>query len=119
MSEKTSGKFLFKLNWAANGQQIMECKIDKIKIFIRPFYFLKISHFFGYGYPEFDLSSPDKPNDYETDFEKFPVQKMRLEILDSLICLDSFNFENPDNPQDLRQSTLTRSTHIGRKVEEE
>jgi hypothetical protein len=69
----------------------MECKVDKVKMFIRPYFFLKLSHYFGYGAPEFDLSSEDRPNFYETDFEKLPVMKMKFEVLDSLICIDSFD----------------------------
>ena len=69
----------------------MECKIDKVKMLMRPFYFMKLGHYFGYGYPQFDMTAEDRPNDFETDFEKQPVQNMKLEILDSLICFDSFN----------------------------
>lgn len=95
---ESSGKFLFKMTWAANGQQIMEMKVDRIKVFLRPVYFLKISHFFGYGYPEFH---DEKPNEYETDFEKFPVMKMKLLVLDSLICVDSFNVDLLQNEEPL------------------
>ena len=69
----------------------MECKVDKVKVFIRPYYFMKIGHFFGYGYPEFDMTSDDRPNYYETDFEMLPIMKMKIEILDSMICMDSFD----------------------------
>ena len=37
------------------------------------------------------MTADDRPNDYETDLEKQPVQNMKLEILDSMICFDSFN----------------------------
>ena len=84
------GKFLFKMHWAPDGEQQMDCKIDKVKVFIRPNCFMKIGHFFGYGYPEFDLMSEDRPNAYETDVEKLPIMKLKIDILDSMICMDSF-----------------------------
>lgn len=56
-----------------------------------------ISHFFGYGFPEFDLNSFECPNIYETDLEKLPVLKMKVEIQDSMICLDSFKSEDIQN----------------------
>jgi hypothetical protein len=78
------------MHWASDGEQQMDCKIDKVKVFIRPNCFMKIGHFFGYGYPEFDPMSEDRPNDYETDVEKLPVMKLKIDILDSMICMDSF-----------------------------
>ena len=65
-----------------------------MKVFVRPYYFLMIAHFFGCGYPEFDLDSFECPNFYETDFEKLPILKMKVEVLDSMICLDSFKSED-------------------------
>lgn len=65
-----------------------------MKVFVRPYYFLMISHFFSCGYPEFDLDSFECPNHYETDFEKLPILKMKVEVLDSMICIDSFKSED-------------------------
>ena len=36
------------------------------------------------------MDSDDRPNYYETDFEKLPIMTMTVEILDSMICVDSF-----------------------------
>ena len=63
-------------------------------MFVRPYYFLMIAHFFGYGYPQFDMDSFECPIAYETDFEKLPVLKMKVEVLDSMICIDSFKSED-------------------------
>ena len=78
------------MHWTADGQQQMDCKIDKVKVFVRPNCFMKVGHFFGYGYPEFDQMSEDRPNHYEADLEKLPVMKLKVELLDSMICMDSF-----------------------------
>jgi hypothetical protein len=51
------GKLQFRLWWAADGEQEMDCKVDKVKLFLRPNEFLRIAHFFAYGYPEFDMAS--------------------------------------------------------------
>ena len=67
------GKLQLKVAWAADGQQQIDCKVDRVKVFIRPNCFLRIGHFFGYGYPEFDMTCEDRPNSYETDFEKLPI----------------------------------------------
>jgi hypothetical protein len=42
-------------------------------MYIKPYFFLRLGHFFGYGYPEFDMNSDEKPNEWETDFEKLPI----------------------------------------------
>lgn len=52
-----------------------------------------ISHFFSYSYPQFDLNTFECPNHYEDDFEKLPILKMKIEVLDSMICMDSFKSE--------------------------
>lgn len=49
-----------------------------------------ILHFFYYGLPEFDMTLEDRPNDFETDFEKLPPLKMQIELSDSSLCLESF-----------------------------
>jgi hypothetical protein len=40
------------------------------------------------------MSSPDRPNDFEMDYEKYPMQKMKIEIIESLICIDSFEMDD-------------------------
>jgi hypothetical protein len=55
---------------------------------------LRISHFFTYGLPEFDENDEDKPNEYEADYEKLPVLELKLSILDSMVCIDSFDPED-------------------------
>lgn len=86
----------------------MECKVDKIKMFLRPCDFAKVAHFFGYGYPEFDPNSEESPNAYESDFEKLPVWKMKLEVLDSMLCVDNFD------PRDVVESKVNvRASGIG------
>jgi len=85
------GKLQFKMSWAPDGQQQMDCKVDRVKAFVRPNCFLRIAHFFGYGYPEFDMTCEDRPNSYEADFEKLPVMQMKLDILESMICMESFD----------------------------
>jgi hypothetical protein len=54
-----------------------------MKAFFRPNVFNKVLHFFYYGLPEFDLTLEDRPNDFETDFEKLPPLKMQIELSDS------------------------------------
>ena len=83
-----------------DGQQTMECKIDKVKIFVRPFVFLRLVHFFAEGTPEYEKPTDvpqdgntigEWPNSWETDLEKMPALKVKVEVLDSLLCLDSFD----------------------------
>ena len=104
---------MFKVHFSAEGNQTMECKVDKIKMFLRPCDFAKIAHFFGYGYPEFDPDSEESPNAYENDFEKLPVWKMKLEVLESMLCVDNFD------PRDVVEAKANlRAAGIGLETSE-
>lgn len=95
--KESQGKFFWKINYLANGSQMMESRIEKAKIILKPFNFLKIVHFFGYGYPEYQEQMQDGdsigewPNQWETDLEKMPEMKIKMEIKDCLICMDGFD----------------------------
>lgn len=90
-SHRKPGKLLVEVTWAADGQQHVDCRVDRVKLFVRPDYFLRLGHFFVEGLPEFDPASEDRPNDYEADFEKLPVLKMKLDIVESMLCVESYD----------------------------
>mmetsp|Transcript_17068 Transcript_17068/g.26364 ORF Transcript_17068/g.26364 Transcript_17068/m.26364 type:complete len:122 (-) Transcript_17068:6726-7091(-) len=97
----------------------MECRIDKAKIILRPYDFLMVSHFFGYGLPKFPTTGFEKPLNYVTDFESLRVMKMKFEIVDSSILCDNFDkidienfheqqfFADPLQDQSIGQSFFT------------
>jgi hypothetical protein len=68
---------------------------------VRPNWFLRIIHFFSYGLPEFDPSAEDLPNAFESDIEKLPFLEMKIDILDSMVCMDSFD---PQEIEKVRKS---------------
>jgi hypothetical protein len=42
-----------------DGTQLMESRIEKAKIILKPYNFLKIIHFFVHGYPEYSEQVKD------------------------------------------------------------
>lgn len=94
----TPGKLLVKITSNPDGSQVIDTKLDKTKIFVRPFHFYRLAHFFGEGYPVYDkpdgVEVGEWPNSYESDMEKVAGQKIRLEVLDSMLCFDSFAVED-------------------------
>jgi hypothetical protein len=64
------------MNFEADGEKLMQAKIEKLKIFIKPHIFLTIFDLFVYGMPIYKENSEDKPNFYDSDYGNAP----RMEV---------------------------------------
>ena len=85
------GKLRMRANWKADGSAFHEIDVNKVKLFLRPNWFFQILHFFTYGLPEFDPLSEDLPNEFEANIEKDPRLEIKVTVLDSMVCMDSFD----------------------------
>ena len=73
----------------SNGNKLFNVKFNKVKLFIHPYFYLMIDHFFREGMPEYDMDSFDKPNEYSSDIEEYPVLQCLISLNDALICFAS------------------------------
>ena len=62
---------------------------------------MRLIQFFAEGQPIYDKPEVleenqigEWPNSWESDLEKVPAMKIKVEVLDSMICLDSFDVED-------------------------
>ena len=46
------------------GVKDFKVEIRRIKLFVHPYFYLMLYHFFSEGMPIYDMTSFDKPNDY-------------------------------------------------------
>jgi len=72
-----------------SGSKNFQVRIQNIKIFLQPYYFLMVDHFFRQGMPEYKMGSFDKPNEYDADVETWPNLHLNCSLKHSLICLAS------------------------------
>ena len=52
--------------------KIFEIEFSGLKLFLHPYFYLMIDHFFREGFPVYDKNSFDKPNEYNEDQEEIP-----------------------------------------------
>jgi hypothetical protein len=71
------------------GKKTFNIKLNDIKIFIQPYFYLMIDHFFREGIPVYDEESFDKPNEYDSNYENYPELHLNLSLKNTLICLNS------------------------------
>ena len=50
-----------------DGSKLIQVKIEKLKIFVKPHIFLTIQEIFMYGMPQYK-DDKDKPNYYDSDW---------------------------------------------------
>ena len=62
------------------GTKNFVVEFSGIKIFLHPYFYLMISHFFTVNMPTYDNKSLDKPNDYTEDFEDSPEINMLFKL---------------------------------------
>ena len=55
-------------------------------MFLHPYFYLMMDHFFREGMPVYDKASFDKPNEYTEDYEEYPEMNLQVKLNDSLIC---------------------------------
>lgn len=70
-----------------DGSKSFKIEIDGIKLFLHPYFYMMIDHFFREGLPVYDMQSRDKPNEYSEDPEEYPVISSRFTMKNSLLCL--------------------------------
>lgn len=66
----------------------MDIEIQKAKIYMRPYVFMLLSHFFIEGLPKYKLTDWDLPNAIQTNEEDAPKMQVELNLKKSMICLD-------------------------------
>lgn len=68
--------FTVAIHLESDGDKLIQTKIEKLKIFIKPHVFLMIFELFVYGMPQYKDDSRDKPNFYDSDYGNAP----RMEV---------------------------------------
>lgn len=56
----------------SDGNKNFEIEVAGIKLFIHPYFYLMMDHFFREGMPVYDKNSLDIPNEYTEDYEETP-----------------------------------------------
>src|SRR5687768_11078204 len=72
-----------------NGSKEFSIKLSELKLFIQPYFFMMIDHFFRDGLPQYDMESFDKPNEYDNNIEKYPELNVTLSFREALLCFAS------------------------------
>ena len=78
---------VIKIEMHPDGSKNFKIDIDGLKLFLHPYFYLMIDHFFREGLPVYDMQSLDKPNEYSEDPEEYPVISSTFNLNNSLICL--------------------------------
>jgi hypothetical protein len=86
-----------KMSMYPNGNKLMQIDMSGLKLFVHPYIYLRISHFFTESIPIYDMKSLDKPNLYDDDYEKIPEMHVIFKLGDSLICLANKDDVNNDS----------------------
>lgn len=55
-----------------DGSKSFNVMIPGLKLFLHPYIYLMIDHFFRESLPVYDMKSLDKPNEYNEDYEEYP-----------------------------------------------
>jgi hypothetical protein len=71
-----------------NGEKSITIDIYKIKLFMRPYIFMLLSHFFIEGLPKYKLTDRDLPNVVLVNPEDSPKMNVELNMNKSMICID-------------------------------
>ena len=77
-----------------DGRKDFQIEFGGLKLFLHPYFYLMIDHFFREGMPVYDQNSFDKPNEYSEDYEEFPEMNVQVKLSDSLICFANTDAEN-------------------------
>jgi len=80
-------QFSVNMNMMPNGDKYINLRIECLKIFTKLQLFIKLQTFFTTAFPKYDENSLDKPTGFTTDPDLSPKMSIRVEIVDSLICL--------------------------------
>ena len=72
-----------------NGNKDIQVKLNSIKLFVQPYFYLMVDHFFRQGLPSYDMDSFDKPNEYDSDIETYPELHVTVVFKEALICFAS------------------------------
>jgi hypothetical protein len=79
-----------------NGNKFYQVDFPGLKMFLHPYFYLMIDHFFREGQPVYDMKSMDKPNEYDTDYETYPEMHLVMKLGESLICFaEAESFQDP------------------------
>ena len=70
-----------------NGNKVFNVEMSGIKLFLHPYFYLMLDHFFREGMPVYDMKSEEKPNEYDDDYEEYPEMDLKFKMDNSLICL--------------------------------
>ena len=93
----TPSKINISISMYPDGNKYFKIEINGIKLFLHPYFYLMIDHFFRESMPVYDMKSLDKPNEYSEDFEEYPEIQSTFTMNQSLICLSAnstFSFDN-------------------------
>lgn len=69
-----------------NGAKEFVIQVNKLKLFVYPYFYLMLFNFFTEGMPEYDCNSFDKPNEFNSDIEELPEMKLSVIFKETLLC---------------------------------
>jgi hypothetical protein len=81
--------FLVNLHMEADGEKLIQVKIEKLKILVKPHIFMTIAEVLMYGQPQYREDSRDKPYYYDFDWGNAAKIEVGCQILQSLICFEN------------------------------
>eukprot|EP00347_Sterkiella_histriomuscorum_P000566 403375355 len=81
--------FVVNIHLEADGEKLIQTKIEKLKIFIKPHIFLLMFEMFVYSMPQYQDDSRDKPNFFDSDYGNAPRMEVCCQILQSLLCFEN------------------------------
>ena len=72
----------------ADGEKLVQVRIEKLKIMIKPHIFMTIAEVIMYGMPQYKQDSRDKPYYYDFDWGNSPKMEVQSTIMNSLLCFE-------------------------------
>lgn len=69
-----------------DGEKLIQVRIEKLKILIKPHIYLIMYELFVSGMPQYRPESTDKPNAYDADWGNAPKLEVGCQIIQSLLC---------------------------------
>ncbi len=75
------------LTYMPDGDKDMKVTFQNLKLFMRPYYYLMVHHFFSEAMPQYDMTSFDCPHLWDSNYETYPSLFMRVDFADCVMCM--------------------------------
>jgi hypothetical protein len=86
VERQNPSKILINISMYPDGNKYFHIQFSGLKLFLHPYFYLMMDHFFRENQPIYDTRSKDQPNEYSEDYEIYPEIHSIFKLENSIIC---------------------------------